>query len=113
MFESYCHYGNNLYIDNVLIANNVGVSEQNLNNETFEVIPNPSDGLFNISATNITGKYDIIIRNIHGQVVWNKNYSDSQTAASYEVNLSEEAKGVYFVEIKSANKTMSQKLVIK
>ncbi len=97
----------------MLIANNVGVSEQNLNNETFELIPNPSDGIFNISATNVIGNYDIIIRNIHGQVVWNKNYSDSNMPTSYEVNLSEEAKGVYFVEIKSANKTMNQKLVIK
>lgn len=111
MFESYCHYGNNLYIDNVLISNNVGF-EENFSEGEFKVIPNPSSGIFTITAMK-EGFNSVKIRNIQGQIIWENAKTTGLISNSLSIDLTNESKGIYFVEITNGNNTEVKKIVIR
>ncbi len=113
MFESYCHYGNNLYIDNVLISNNVGVDDFMELDSKIEIIPNPSNGIFNIHMSDVEGEIVIRVLNPQGLLITTETITTTNSEVNKQVDLSELAKGVYFVEINTVEGKEVQKVVIK
>lgn len=84
-------------------ASSVGVNE--INNEYSNIIyPNPSSGIFIIEA-----KGDLEIYNVMGEKVFSQKLVTDKT----EINLSNQAKGIYFVQIKSGEQIISQKIIIQ
>lgn len=76
---------------------------------TFNVFPNPNNGILNISMTNSSGKQTIEIKNIIGQTVYSKIASNS---SSNTINLSNINKGIYTVSLINENGTSSSKKII-
>lgn len=113
MFESYCRYGNNLYIDNVLISNNVGISDETADDSNIDIIPNPSTGLFNIHMNDFKGDVNIRILNPQGQVMMTESITVVNTTYTKQIDLSENPSGIYFVEISSDNGNEIRKVVVK
>ena len=113
MFESYCNFGNNMYIDNILIANTVDIPEISDDDIQLNILPNPSTGIFNISGKNITGKINMKIRNTHGQIIFSESFSATKNSFVKQLDLSNQAKGIYFVEISTDKSTEVRKVLIK
>ncbi|MCD4772071.1 MAG: PKD domain-containing protein, partial [Bacteroidales bacterium] len=113
MFESYCHFGNNMYLDNILIANTVGINEFTDGNFQIDILPNPSLGIFNISVKKMTGNIIMKIMNPQGQVILLENITDIKNGFDKQIDLSDQAKGIYFVEIRSDKISEVRKILIK
>ena len=76
---------------------------------TFNVFPNPNNGILNISMANSSGKQTIEIKNIIGQTVYSKIASN---LSSNTINLSNINKGIYTVSLINENGTSSSKKII-
>ena len=113
MFESYCHYGNNLYVDNVLISNNVSVNEISSENVRIDIIPNPSSGIFNISVKDYSGDIVIKVINPQGQILMKNTKQGIINNYSQSIDLTNQAQGIYFVEIRTSDSKEIRKIVIR
>ena len=76
---------------------------------TFNVFPNPNNGILNISMANSSGQQTIEIKNIIGQTVYSKIASN---LSSNTINLSNINKGIYTVSLINENGTSSTKKII-
>lgn len=76
---------------------------------TFNVYPNPNNGILNISLTNTLDEQTIEIKNIIGQTVHSQIAGNSSTVT---INLSDFNKGIYTVSLISENGTSSTKKII-
>lgn len=78
-------------------------------NSDFKVFPNPSDGLFNIHSSVLSGEsFDIEVFEIAGQKIYNNNFSDTHVT----IDFSSYHKGVYLIKIKYIKGDFTSKFVI-
>ncbi len=75
------------------------------------IYPNPSGGLVNIKTGNPYKKVSVEITNITGQSVYSQQFDLLQT--THQIDLSEIAKGIYFVKVQSGNLFKTEKLIIE
>lgn len=73
----------------------------------FSIFPNPSNGKFTIK-NNLIGNCDIEIFNSFGQEIFQK---ENVNENNFEIDLSEQANGIYFVRIVNDEKIYSQKII--
>ena len=97
MFETESNYGNNMFIDDVRIANSVGVAELSANN--FALFPNPNAGSFEIRANGtLSGTLDVRVLAVDGSLVQQRTWNATQGAA-LNVDIGSTARGSYVVEL--------------
>lgn len=85
-----------------------GVEETNIN--SWEVYPNPNNGLFTITKSDNCNECLITIFDAQGKEI--KRFTSDETG-QINVDLTEEAKGIYFVSITNQGKTESKKILVK
>lgn len=80
---------------------------------TISVYPNPAADIINIEIDN-TGGPEIVIEliNITGQVIYTKDYHNSNNYFTEQIDLSGYAKGVYFLRIRQAGAVYNGKVVV-
>jgi len=102
-------YGNNLYIDDINLTGSTGIDEIDISNYV-SVFPNPSSGdiFVNISSANL-GNVSVKITDVMGKVIAESN---ENSVSNMKFDLSKESNGMYFVEVKSANGSMTQKVML-
>jgi hypothetical protein len=78
------------------------------------IYPNPSRDIFNISFTSDT-KQDLKVRifNVIGEELINENLEQFIGEYTKQINLSDNAKGIYFLEIETNDEIINRKLVIQ
>lgn len=87
----------------------VGIEDQ-IWDGTLSIYPNPTTGLINLSIDNSQSeKVDISVKDVLGNTIFNQVLSGSQIMQT--IDLTEEANGLYFVEISSANQSITKKLI--
>ena len=80
---------------------------------TLSVYPNPSSGRdLNISLFHMKGKADLRIMDISGRIVFSESLVLQETNTIIPVNLDLTA-GVYFVQVRNSENTLSQRIVVK
>ena len=96
------------YLDDIYFTNNPpsGINEMNSSNN-LNIGPNPSSGIFTINSTDRINS--VIVYDYLGNIILN----NSLNASSYNINLSNQPNGIYFVTIKSNEKMTVQKLIKK
>ena len=91
---------------------NVGVDEFWVSGFGFQIYPNPTTGKFIVSNTNHQSPTtNICIYNVLGEKVYATSNFKQQT--SYEIDLSNSPKGIYFVKIYVEEKFYTEKMVIQ
>jgi len=92
---------------------NPSTSVKDIAQSEFAVFPNPTDGIVNISLNGKSfSNTGIVVSDINGRVVLSKSYNTTnQKYISFD--LTGNAKGVYFVNIKSGGKVFSEKIILK
>ncbi len=70
----------------------------------IDIYPNPSTGLFTIATDK---EYEITISDITGKIILNKMIKDSKN----EIDISNNATGIYFVKMKTGNNVLTFKIV--
>jgi len=79
-------------------------------NTSINAYPNPVQDKLSLNFNDYYEFITINITNVLGQQVLNKNYTNIEVV---QLNLQEQVKGLYFVEIKTKNKTLSVLKVLK
>jgi hypothetical protein len=97
--------GSDLYIARYGL-NTTGIAENN--NKSIKVYPNPSNGLFTLSFSDI-GEYNVKIYDLRGICV----VSETVTSLSTQLDLSNLSNGIYFLNANGANKNYQQKIIIQ
>ena len=80
----------------------------------LDVYPNPSRDLFNISFTS-KDVQDLKVRilNILGEELINENLEQFVGEYTKQINLSDNAKGIYFLEIETNDGVINKKLILQ
>lgn len=91
-------------VHHFIVGEFVGTEE--LTSNEFIVYPNPSQGRFHIDGLN--SESELFVTNILGKTVLKKQTQDSNTV----IDLSQQPKGIYLLNIRSGNHISSQKLIL-
>jgi len=105
--------GDNVYIDNISIINTTEVSQEPLQKKAIEVFPNPSDGEFTVTVTNLKGDAAIRVISLLGNVVYNHQYSSSTGSFTRKLDLSDLPAGIYLLSVNTGTEQMNQRIVIR
>ncbi|HRW97040.1 MAG TPA: carboxypeptidase regulatory-like domain-containing protein, partial [Bacteroidales bacterium] len=73
--------------------------------QSINLYPNPSNGLFNISGIDDT--FEVFVMNAQGQVVFTGHPTNGK------IDLTKQTKGVYFIKLTNSNRTITRKVVIQ
>jgi len=91
-----------------------GIDIAGKKNQTLNIIPNPADGRFTIELADVeSGEYKIKIMDITGRISFEESRVIQSNSASFEVDLSANGKGMYFLEVISENNRILEKIIIK
>jgi len=103
MFTSTSDWGNNFYIDNIRIPVVTDIKEQNTETNV-SIFPNPSTGIFAIETE--MKEFTISVYDAIGNIVY-------EVKNEKTIDISSQAKGIYFIKISSGDKTISKKIVVE
>lgn len=93
-FEIYSQLGNNLYLDNILIAPNVGLPDINSRDQVL-LAPNPSNNYINIMHVSEYQKIQVF--DIYGKLMLNLNHKSGDDLI--RMDISEWNSGVYVLRL--------------
>lgn len=79
-------------------------------NNTFDISPNPSNGIINLRLPEFSRSGSIRIVDITGRVVYSNTLAST---ANQQLNLSHLSNGVYIVSVELDNKQFTKKIIIK
>jgi M6 family metalloprotease-like protein len=112
MFESVRMAGNNLYIDNVLVATAVGVGNVHSGKDgIFDVFPNPSKGIFTVLAPEVLSNFEMKVYNMKGMLLLNQ--ATKSNSNSFALNLTNQSSGVYLVHFVADEFSEVKRIVIE
>ncbi len=109
MFESYNYFGNNLFVDNILISPLTGITT-NIQDETVRIFPNPTSGQVRIVVPDGIGSARVSVIDTHGAVVAD---FDVQHGGTVNTNLAEYGSGVYFIRVTGDAGTQVGKVMVR
>ncbi len=96
-----------IYTDVYINCQAYGLGVHSIYNSTLKIFPNPAVNSITVSNDKIKeGTYEIF--NLLGETVLADSFIGSQ-----EINVSTLSKGIYFITVKGANSTATNKLVIE
>lgn len=108
--------GNNIYIDDININNNITTEITSFNNQSnnFNISPNPASNICYIEYNNIyaDNMARIIITDIAGKVVDEQNIPARNGKNIFSLNISNYAKGLYFITLSHQNISCTSKLIV-
>ncbi|KAA3646964.1 MAG: T9SS C-terminal target domain-containing protein [Bacteroidetes bacterium] len=97
-------------IDNVCVNSVlVGIEVPNSRNN-ITIYPNPSTGVFNVAFSSLMQNAQLEVRDIQGKIVFYKNALKS---TNYQLDLSNQSKGVYFIQVKSEVGVFKEKIIVQ
>jgi hypothetical protein len=106
-------YGCSKLSTGVLVS--VPCREEELNEISggVSIFPNPASGKFTIQS--LTGKISqITITNISGQTIFKKDFINPlHQEGSIEIDLANQAKGIYLIQVKTAKEVYNQKIIVE
>jgi hypothetical protein len=82
--------------------------------QVVSIYPNPSNGLFTLNINNaVSNQVVISILDLQGKVVYSE--SDKNVSAQYnkQINLTDLAKGIYYVKLNIGSEVQIQKLIVQ
>ncbi|MDP2336086.1 MAG: T9SS type A sorting domain-containing protein [Bacteroidota bacterium] len=95
----------------VTVLNVIKVGVSTLDSQFFKVFPNPTTGIVNLEFTQSTGnKTDISVSSMVGVEIFRKEITD---AAKFQIDLSNQASGIYMLKVISGNQQYISKIVVR
>lgn len=88
--------------------------EQKLNLTNMNFYPNPNTGKFNLSfSLPEKGDTEVTILNTEGKVVYKENLPAFSGKYDQEIDISKQAKGIYFVKVEQGKNSQVKKIVLE
>ncbi|MDF1672606.1 MAG: PKD domain-containing protein [Vicingaceae bacterium] len=107
--QNYCGQFS-VYTFNVIT---VGIEDFN-NNSVISVFPNPSGGEFTLNLANYkSDNVTVAVFNQLGKAVYNESLNRGEQSSNYSLDLTGNAKGVYFLRVSSDKGVITKRIIIK
>lgn len=108
-FETYSFYGNPLYITAVELGTTVSVANHSADNNSIQILPNPTNGQFRLQLSEGMQAERIEIMDISGRQLFASELAEKDKSYdfSYLPN------GVYIIQVKTQGKSLREKLIIE
>ena len=87
-----------------------GIKENNLTYNIF-ISPNPTNGIFTISAENLKME-SVTIYNVLGEIVYQLPNFQINTSSNFQIDLTNQPNGIYFINLKTEQGIVSKKIII-
>lgn len=110
MFETYNYFGNNLYLDDVMVGPFTKINE-NKSIDQVLITPNPSSGIFNVNLPEKLKNSALVVYNAQGVEVM--QIPNPNEVTDLKIDLSSIGRGIYFVRIAGNGQTQLKKLIVK
>lgn len=107
--------GNNLYLDNInlRLVDETGIEDNSTQGINVSLYPNPTRGRTYLSVTSVNaGQAKISVTNTLGQKVYEKDVTLNTGTSNIELDLKEQAAGIYYVSIDTNGSTLVKKLSV-
>jgi len=100
-------FGNNLYLDNINLEDNFNPGINDISSPVLlSLFPNPASGLFNLNVNNLpSDNLKISVYDINGRLVFSDQYNNTTGAFQSVIDLKDQSKGVYVVNISNGEKS--------
>jgi hypothetical protein len=96
------------------LGQNSGQKDQKLNLTHMNFYPNPNTGKFNLSfQLPEKGDTEVSILNTEGKVVYKENLPAFSGKYDQEIDISKQAKGIYFVKVEQGKNSQVKKIVLE
>jgi len=100
--------------DLTICRNTVGIEDRNVASATFELVPNPTNGLFEIRSSGFNSStITVSVRDISGRLVSSQTINNANGNFSKSFDLNGESKGVYFITIMDGENVINKKLIVQ
>ncbi|MFT6946955.1 MAG: hypothetical protein ACJARP_001375 [Vicingaceae bacterium] len=91
-----------------------GIESSDLASAQFELVPNPTNGLFEIKSNGFNNStINVSVRDINGRLISSEFVSNANGNFSKSFDLNEESKGVYFITIVDGVSVINEKLIVQ
>ena len=98
----------------IIIEDEATASVEGFSFNGFNLYPNPSKGDFNLQFEVVnTDKVSVQLFDLRGRLINQKNFFNTQTNFSEEINFNKAVSGLYLVKITNGDKQTTRKLVIE
>jgi bacillolysin len=98
-----------VFIDNFVVQGVLSTQENEF--ESFGVYPNPSNGLVNV-VLSTSEKVNITLHDLRGRSIYNETFSSNGSVFNKELNFDNLSSGIYMLNVESAGKKASKKIII-
>jgi len=110
-FQAKSGGGNNIWLDDINIANNpLSMVENEL--PEFVLFPNPAENTITLTVKEPLSQATFNIRDIRGRIVQSFRLPENN-ATSYQIALDQLSNGIYITELQTVKGLFTQKLIIK
>lgn len=100
-----------LWVDDVTVTLPTGIEEGLGAENNIEIFPNPSNGNFSVAhQTNNNKLQTVEVYNVIGELIWSETNKNRST---FNINISQSPKGIYFVKFNDGEKTTTEKIVVQ
>ena len=96
----------------VLNVNSVGISNTSTISDNINVFPNPSNGIINIQITSQSSNAQLRIMDASGKLIHNERINTLNGQYNNSIDLSNNSKGVYSLQIITNNQVITKKVVL-
>ncbi len=111
-FESYNYYGNNLYIDNVMIGPATSIVTR-ATTDGILIYPNPTTGIINVAISNNMENAFISVFNMQGEEIVKSSSVGQDNNELIRFDLSHQPAGVYLVRVIAGDTMKLEKILLK
>ena len=101
--------GTSFSIDDFSFDLTNGINDPYQLNNSFDIYTNPSSGIFTIETNNPARAGLLTITNTMGEIISEQRITSPKT----EINLSSQARGIYFVKVTTNVGTKTQKIIVQ
>jgi PDZ domain-containing secreted protein len=82
--------------------------------ENLRLFPNPNNGIFNLNFNlDGTDKVNIRVFSANGIVIYEDNLGEFSGEYLEQINISDNAKGIYFLQVRQGENVLSKKIILK
>jgi len=78
-----------------------------------QLFPNPTSGKLTLQIKELSEDFDLLVFNVHGQLLQSQSLQLDGAAFSQELNFSAFANGVYFIRLVNEEKALVRKIVVE
>ena len=102
-----------LNVNKAEITINSNLSVNDLNNNSFTIYPNPSQGVFTVDFNTKSNNVSYVIYGMEGKLITQNTLNPTGGKVSQQINLSHLPSGTYVIQINNGGEKMTQQLIIK